>query len=461
MTKEAKNLRDEKRAEFNRTFEFDRRLFAAAVHVNLAYCDALFHAGAVTRLESERIRNGLQTILKRADFYKDYFNEPAANIHSFIETRLIQLIGESGAKLNIGRSRYDQTVTAFRLWLREEIEDVSKQARNLQIALVDAAERQKQAVLPTFAHSRKAQPILWAHWCLAYFEMLARDRERLEEVWRRVNILPLGAADLAGAFIEIDREEIARALGFEGVTANSLDTVSDFDFAIEAVGACSMTILHLSRLAEDLILYQSAEFGFVEFADANSTNSDFPADDENVEVLEIIRSKAGRIFGHQFTLFTTVKSLPTGIHKDWQTIIEAVFDSVDTLKNCLEMFSVLLGDLRVNESKTLSASIENYLNANELTDYLVQRNVPYKTAQTSVREIVLYAGAQGKNLEALSLEEFRQFSENIESDVFQALTLEHSLASKNQIGGTSPERVFEALELAKEHLEREKSDTEI
>ena len=458
MMKEAKNLRDEKYAEFNRTFRFDRRLFTVAVRVNLAYCDALFQAGVITRIESERIKNGLQTILKRADFYKDFFDQPSTSVHSFIETRLVQLIGDAGIKLNIGRSRYDQIVTAFRLWLREEIQEISKNTRELQAQLINAGERQKEAVLPAYANSQKAQPILWVHWCLAYFEMFSRDRERLDEVWRRVNVLPLGAADLAGTFIEIDREEIGRALGFEGVSANSLDTVSDTDFAVESLSACSLLMIHLSRLANELILYQSAEFGFVEFAGTISSDSNFLSRGNISEVLELVRAKAGKIFGHQFAVFTTMKSLPLGVHKDTQEIMEAVFDSVDTMKSCLQIVSTLLADLRVNESRTLDTVTKGYLNVAQLTDYLVQRDVPLKSAENSVREIVSYAVSQGKNLEDLSLEEFKKFSEHVSGDVFQSLSLEQTLASKNQIGGTSPERVFEALEAAKENLEREEAN---
>ena len=228
---------DETFVEFNNSFKFDRRLFFADVSASIAYSDALFHAGVLTRLESERIKNGLQTILKRADYDKNYFDElDSEDVHSFVEARLVQLIGDAGRKLHTGRSRNDQVATAFRLWLREQIEEISKIVRHLQKALIETAERQKEAVLPGYTHLQRAQPILWAHWCLAYFEMFSRDRERLDEVWRRVNVLPLGAAALAGTAYEIDREETARQLGFEGVSANSLDAVSDRDFAVEFVG---------------------------------------------------------------------------------------------------------------------------------------------------------------------------------------------------------------------------------
>jgi argininosuccinate lyase len=280
--------------------------------------------------------------------------------------------------------------------------------------------------------------------------MFARDRERLDEVWRRVNVLPLGA----GSAFEIDREEIARALGFEGVAANSLDAAADADFAVEAVSACSILMIHLSRLAEDLILYNSAEFGFINFGETLTENSNFPLPKKDSEVLELIRAKASRIFGHQSALFSTMKSLPLGVHKDLQEIVTAIFDSIDTVKLCLQICSTIVGGLRVNETKTLAA-VNDCLNALELADYLVQRNIPLKIAGNLADEIVLYAVSQKKKLSDLSLKEFCKFSDNIGADVFHALSLEQTLASKNQIGGTAPERVFEALEQAKVSLERE------
>ncbi len=453
----AKDISNKELNEFTDSFRFDRRLFFADIRINFVYCDALFQAGVVTRLESERIKNGLQAIVKRAEYDKNYFEEPAAsNIHSFVETRLIQLIGETGGKLNVGRSRNEQTATALRLWLREEIEEISKRTRDLQAALIDAGERQIEAVLPAYANHQKAQPILWAHWCLAYFEMFARDRERLDEVWRRINVLPLGAGILAGTSFEIDREEIARELGFEGVSANSLDTVADADFAIEMVGAGCLLMIHLSRLAEDLILYNSAELDFIELADSSPTDS-LSRPNTNLEILELIRGKTSRVFGHQSALLSMMKSLPLGVHKDLQEIQETVFDTIDTVNTCLKIMQIVAGNIRLNEAKTKDAAAKYYLNAPELTDYLVQREIPFKAAQETVGKIILYAVSKNKKLDELSLEEMHGFSEFIDEDIFQALSLEQSLASKNQIGGTAPERVFEALDAAKLSLEREEN----
>jgi argininosuccinate lyase len=288
--------------------------------------------------------------------------------------------------------------------------------------------------------------------------MFSRDRERLDEVWRRVNVMPLGAADLSGTFIELDREEIAAALGFEGISANSLDASADADFAVETSGACSLVMIHLSRLAEDLILYNSDEFGFFDSAGAASIFPFVSARESMFEVLELVRGKAGRVFGHQTALVSTVKSLSLGVHKDLQEIKEAIFDTIDTMQLCLSIASTVLESLRVNETKTLDAVGQDSLNAGELTDYLIQRGVSSKAAKQTAGEIVSYAVSQGKKINELSLENFQTFSGMIAEDVFRALTLEQTLASKNQIGGTSPERVHEALELARQNLEREIAD---
>lgn len=447
---------NEKFAEFNNSFRFDKRLFEADIRGCVAHCEGIFQAGVITRPESDRIKTGLWTILKRADFDKNYFDDAdAEDVHSFIESRLIQLIGDTGRKLHTGRSRNDQVATAFRLWLRSEIIEISQAAKELQKSLLDAAERQKEAVLPGYTHLQRAQPILWAHWCLAYFEMFDRDRERLDEVWRRVNVLPLGSAALAGTAYEIDREAVAKELGFEGVTANSLDAVSDRDFAIEFVGACALIMVHLSRFSEDLILYASSEFQFIELSDAVSTGSSLMPQKKNPDALELIRGKAGRVFGHQTALLSMMKGLPMAYNKDMQEDKEAVFDTVDTVKISLQVADIVLKNLRLRADKTLSAATKGYLNATELADYLVQKGVPFRTAHDAVGRIVLQAISVSKELNELNLADFQKFSNAIEADVFEALSLEKTLASKNQIGGTSPERVFEALEEAKQSLELE------
>ncbi|CAN5215224.1 argininosuccinate lyase [soil metagenome] len=440
-------------ADFNSPFIYDRRLFASDIICSIAYCDGLFHAGVLTRLECEKLKNGLSTLLKRADFDHNYFDNTSANdIHSFIETKLVQLVGETGRKIQIGRSRNDQISTAFRFWLRREIDEISKICANFQMVLVEKAENHREAVLPAYSDLRKVQPILWAHWCLAYFEMFSRDRDRLDEVWRRTNILPLGSDEMAGSNFEIDRELIAKHLGFEGVTANSLDAASDFDFAVEFAGTISLMMIHLSRFAEDLMLFSSEEFKFIELDEANVLHLESR---QNLNSLELIRGKSGRIFGHQTALLTTLKGLQLGDYKDVQVIREAVYDICETVKSCLQIASIVFEDLRINEENSKNAVENSYLNANELNDYLLQKGISILTAKEMTQKIVLKAISNHKKLTEINLEDFRRFSPLIEDDIFEFLSLQQNLHRKNQIGGTSPERVFEALAEAKNSLENE------
>lgn len=449
---------DETFAEFNNSFGFDRRLFSADVRASIAHADGLCGAGILTRREADKIKNALLTMLKRAGFDRTYFDLEAEDVHSFIEMRLVQLIGDTGRKLHAGRSRNDQVATAFRLWLRDEITEISTAARELQMALVDAAERQRNAVLPGYTHLQKAQPVLWAHWCLAYYEMLGRDRERLAETRRRTNISPLGSAALVGTSYAIDREALAAELGFEGVTANSLDAVSDRDFAVEFVGACSLMMVHLSRLAEDVIVYCSNEFGFLELSDAVSTGSSIMPQKKNADAMELIRGKAGRIFGHHAALLATLKGLPLAYNKDLQEDKEAVFDCVDNVKICLRVAAIVMQNLSVNEARAREAAEQGYLNATELADYLVRKGVPFRTAHEIAGKTVLHAIGQGVELSDLGLDELRRFSNKIEPDIFHALGLEQTLLTKNQTGGTSPGRVFDALGKARRTLKKEEKN---
>jgi argininosuccinate lyase len=342
--------------------------------------------------------------------------------------------------------------TSFRLWLREEIDEIATQVRAVQKALLDAADRHKKAVLPGYTHLQRAQPVLWAHWCLAYFEMFARDRRRLAEARKATNVLPLGSAALAGTSFPIDREAVAKELGFDSITANSLDAVSDRDFAVEFTAACSLIMVHLSRIAEDVILYCSTEFGFITLSDAVSSGSSLMPQKKNPDALELMRGKAGRIFGHNTSLLTMLKGLPLAYNKDMQEDKEAVFDTVDNIKICLQAAAMVLNNLYVNESITRAAAAKGYLNATELADYLVKKGVPFRAAHDTVGQAVLFGLAQNKELQELSLDELKQFSDRIDLDVFDALGLNQTLASKSQAGGTSPERVREALAAARKKI---------
>ena len=441
---------DPRFVEFNRSFSFDRRIFEMDVLASLAHCEGLRGAGLLTDAEAEQIVNGLQTILKRAATDERYFDEmPAEDIHSFIEARLVQLIGDVGRKLHTGRSRNDQVATALRLWLRDSVDRIVENVQQTQTALLDIAEAHKEAVLPGYTHLQRAQPVLWAHWCLAYFEMLRRDRERLIEIRRRVNVLPLGSAALAGTSYAIDRRAVARKLGFDDISRNSLDTVSDRDFCVETASAASLIMLHLSRLAEDIIIYSTTEFGFLELGDAVATGSSLMPQKKNPDSMELVRGKAGRVFGNNMALLSILKGLPLAYNKDMQEDKEAIFDTVDTVIASLEVTRTVLGNMRVREEATHRAATRGYMNATELADYLVRKGMPFREAHDAVGRIVLRAIELEVELDHLSLDEMRAVSALIEQDVYEALSLERTLASKSQPGGTSPERVAEALDEAR------------
>ena len=444
---------DAKFVEFNRSFGFDRRLFEADVRASLAHCAALMRARALTEAEADQIRSALQTMLKRAARDAQYFDEmPSEDVHSFIEARLIQLIGETGRKLHAGRSRNDQVSTALRLWLRDELDRIVSLLRAAQEALLDLAEAHRAAILPGYTHLQRAQPILWAHWCLAYFEMLARDRERLSDARRRVNVMPSGAAALAGTSLPIDRELMARELGFEEIARNSLDAVSDRDFCIETTCAASLIMLHLSRLAEDIIIYATAEFGFLELSDAVTTGSSLMPQKKNPDSMELVRGKAGRVFGHHAGLLATLKGLPLAYNKDMQEDKEMVFDAAETAGAALEVTATVLRNTRVREERTREAAARGYMNATELADYLARKGVPFREAHEMVGRLVLRAIERGCELQDLALDELRSFSPLVEEDVYDALSLAQTLATKSQAGGTSPERVAEALRAARAAL---------
>ena len=434
-------------AEFNRSFPFDRRLFEVDLRASIAYSAALGRAGVVSAAEASTIRHGLELILERG--VEDDLSE---DVHSFVEARLVELIGDTGRKLHTGRSRNDQVATDFRLWLRESIDQIDRLIRDCQRALVEFAEANREVVIAGYTHLQRAQPVLLAHWCLAYFEMLARDRERLGETRRRVNVLPLGSAALAGTSFPIDREALAAELDFESVARNSLDAVSDRDFCVEFLSDCSMLIVHLSRLAEDVILYASSEFGFLLLGDAIATGSSLMPQKKNPDSMELVRGKAGRVFGDLLGTLAMLKGLPLAYNKDMQEDKEAVFDAFDTVSGCLQVTSTVMRNVAVNEERARAAATSGYMNATELADYLVRKGVAFRDAHEVVGKVVMRAIELNQELNQLSLSVLQQFSTQIETDVYDALTLESTINTKAQIGGTAHATVNEALEKARKSL---------
>ncbi len=430
-------------AAFNNSFQFDRRLFEVDVAASIAYSQALENANAISVDEGRQIRSGLESILRNG--LTD--DSQAEDVHSFVEARLVELIGDAGRKLHTGRSRNDQVATDFRLWLRQAIDHLDATLRITQSALLDFAETNSEVVIPGYTHLQRAQPVLLAHWCLAYFEMLARDRKRLLDARRRVNIMPLGSGALAGTSFPIDREALAKSLGFEGVSQNSLDAVSDRDFCVEFLSACSLIMVHLSRLAEDVIIYATTEFGFFGLGDAIATGSSLMPQKKNPDSMELVRGKAGRVFGDLVGLLTTLKGLPLAYNKDMQEDKEAVFDAFDTVTSSLQVSSTVLANITVNE-----VALGGYMNATELADYLVRKGMPFRDAHDVVGRVVIRAIELEKQIEEIEIDELRKFSTLIEADVYDALSIEQTINAKSQTGGTARASVKESLARARRAL---------
>ncbi len=442
-------------AAYNASFRFDRRLIFADLKACAVQARALGRAGVLNESEVEAIVTGLAKITTLAG-EPGYLDRPefaaTEDVHSFIEGRLVELIGPAGYKLHTGRSRNDQVAVATRLYLREEIDQLLVRLRETRQALIDLADRYRNAPIPGYTHLQKAQPVLFAHYLLAYFQMLSRDAARFAEIRHRVNTLPLGSGALAGTNFPVDRQWMAEQLGFEAVTRNSLDAVSDRDYLIEFTGAASLTMMHLSRLAEDFIIYATQEFGLLKLGDRISTGSSLMPQKKNPDSLELIRGKAARVFGHHSALLTLAKGLPLAYNKDFQEDKEALFDTLDTLNSSLIVTTTVLGNVELDAPRAAAAAIRDYTNATDLADYLVRRGLEFRKAHEIVGRIVVHAIGRGVELAQLTIDELREFSTLIEDDLFKAISLEQSLAGKAMVGGTSPVQVDAELERARDSL---------
>jgi argininosuccinate lyase len=441
-------------ARFNSSFAFDRRLIQFDIEGSLAHAEALARAGVITTEEAEQIASGLKEILRRALEEEGYLDSrPSEDVHSFVEAELVSIIGEVGYKLHTGRSRNDQVSTDTRLFLRAEIDRLNSLMTDLQRALIELAEANTETIIPGYTHLQRAQPLLFAHYLLAYFEMFRRDRERMSEVRSRVNQSPLGASAIAGTGFPLDREWVAERLGFAGVSRNSLDAVSDRDYVVEMIGASALVMVHLSRLAEDFIIYSTTEFGFIELSDAVATGSSLMPQKKNPDSLELIRGKAGRVFGHHAAMLAVMKGLPLAYNKDMQEDKEALFDTIETLSDSLVVMTTVLRQVTVKGERMQEAASRGFLNATDLADYLAQRGMEFRRAHELVGRVVRYAIDQGRRLEEITLLEYQSFSPLFEDDLYNALRLENSIATKSAVGGTAPDRVREALLKAKSEVE--------
>ena len=361
-------------AAFNNSFRFDQRLFEADISASVAYSHALANADVLTSDEVKTIEAALFKILENGRIDPNFFNDDSVeDVHSFVESKLVELTGDVGRKLHTGRSRNDQVATDFRLWVRQAVDNLSDELRETQSALLGFAETNNDVVIPGYTHLQRAQPVLLAHWCLAYFEMFSRDLDRLSDTRRRVNVLPLGSAALAGNSFPIDRDALAAELEFEATSRNSLDAVSDRDFCVDFLSACSLIMVHLSRLAEDIIIYSTTEFGLIELGDAIATGSSLMPQKKNPDSMELVRGKAGRVFGDLMGLLSTLKGLPLAYNKDMQEDKEAVFDALDTTATSLQVTQTVLTNIQINKERASTAAITGYMNATELADYLVRK----------------------------------------------------------------------------------------
>jgi len=437
---------------FTASVDFDRRLYRHDIAGSIAHATMLAHVGVLTDEERDAIIGGLKEIEQEIERGEFHWAISLEDVHMNIERRLTDKIGDAGKKLHTGRSRNDQVATDVRLYLRDEIDTIAAELTRLQGNLIDLAEREADTVMPGFTHLQTAQPVTFGHHMLAWNEMLQRDAERLADCRKRVDAMPLGAAALAGTTYPIDREFTARELGFGRVCLNSLDAVSDRDFAIEFVSWASLLAMHLSRFSEELVLWTSSQFNFVDLGDAFCTGSSIMPQKKNPDVPELVRGKTGRIYGHLMGLLTLMKSQPLAYNKDNQEDKEPLFDTVDTVKGCLKVYADMMARVQVKKESMREAARRGFSTATDLADYLVRKGVPFRDAHEIVGKAVRLGVDTRRDLSEMKLEELQQFSDAIASDVFDVLTLEGSVASRNHLGGTAPERVREAARAARERL---------
>ncbi len=430
---------------FTASVSFDQRLYEYDIMGSTAHAKMLAKVGVLTAEECSQIINGLAEIKVEIEQGELKWSIALEDVHMNIETRLTQKIGLVGKKLHTGRSRNDQVATDVRLYLRAEIDGLINDLNRCLAALLMVAEREYNTILPGFTHLQSAQPITFGHHVLAWCEMLLRDRARLQDCRKRVNSMPLGAAALAGTSYPIDRTYTAELLGFETVAENSLDAVSDRDFAIEFAAAASLLMMHFSRFSEELILWSSAQFQFVELSDSFCTGSSIMPQKKNPDVPELVRGKTGRVYGHLLSLLTLMKSQPLAYNKDNQEDKEPIFDIVDTLKGCLKVYADMIPSMTVNRERMRTAALQGFTTATDLADYLVRKGIPFRDAHEIVGQAVRYCVEHQCSLESLAMDVFKQFSPLIENDIYDVLTLEGSVAARNHLGGTAPEQVKQAI----------------
>lgn len=444
---------DQRFKQFNDSLRFDYRLAEQDIIGSVAWSKALVTVNVLTQDEQQQLEAALNALLDEVrENPEQILQSDAEDIHSWVEGKLIDKVGSLGKKLHTGRSRNDQVATDLKLWCKVQIEALLGATRELQQALVVTAEANQDAVMPGYTHLQRAQPVTFAHWCLAYIEMLARDESRLQDTLKRLDVSPLGCGALAGTAYEIDRQQLAGWLGFASATRNSLDTVSDRDHVLELLSDAAIGMVHLSRFAEDMIFFNTGEAGFIELSDKVTSGSSLMPQKKNPDALELIRGKCGRVQGALTGMMMTLKGLPLAYNKDMQEDKEGLFDALDTWLDCLHMSVLVLDGLQVKRPRCQEAAEQGYANSTELADYLVAKGVPFREAHHIVGEVVVAAIGQGVALEALSLAQLQQFSAVIGEDVYPILALQSCLDKRNAQGGVSPQQVARAIGDAKQRL---------
>ncbi|MBC7074802.1 MAG: argininosuccinate lyase [Syntrophomonadaceae bacterium] len=453
FTKESDKLTE----DFNASISFDSRMYREDIEGSIAHAAMLAKQGIITEGERDLIIKGLKEIREELDAGKLKFTLEAEDVHMNIETFLISKIGEVGKKLHTARSRNDQVALDIRMYLKSEIHEIRKLLLKLQETLLGLAEEHLETIMPGYTHLQKAQPVTLAHHFMAYFEMLRRDLERLDDCFKRLDYMPLGSGALAGTGFNLDREFIKEQLGFRHITRNSLDAVSDRDFAIEFCSFASILMMHMSRFSEELILWSSEEFSFVEMDDAYSTGSSIMPQKKNPDLAELVRGKTGRVFGSLVALLTVMKSLPLAYNKDMQEDKEPLFDAVDTVKKCLLVFEAMIRTARFNKVKMAAATRGGFTNATDLADYLVNKGMAFRDAHEVVGKVVLYCIENNKVLEEIDINKYKEFSGLIESDIYEYLDIFQCVARRRVPGGPAPEAVAKALEEGQNWVRRMKN----
>lgn len=439
--------------DFNDSLRFDYRLAEQDIVGSIAWSKALQSVNVLTEEEQQRLELALNELkLEVMEDPEQILRSDAEDIHSWVEQQLIGKVGDLGKKLHTGRSRNDQVATDLKLWCRQQGNQLLLALDRLQSQMVNVASQHQETVLPGYTHLQRAQPVTFAHWCLAYVEMLERDYSRLNDAIKRLDTCPLGSGALAGTAYPMDREELAHNLGFHRATRNSLDSVSDRDHVMELMSIASISMLHLSRLAEDMIFYNSGESNFIELADTVTSGSSLMPQKKNPDALELIRGKTGRVYGSLAAMMMTVKALPLAYNKDMQEDKEGLFDALDTWNDCMEMAALCFDGIKVNGERTLEAAKQGYANSTELADYLVAKGIPFREAHHIVGVTVVAAIAKGCALEELTIAEMKEFSEVIEEDVYDILTIESCLEKRSALGGVSPQQVAYAVDQAEKRL---------